>query len=235
MTAVQSTLESADGIGQAPPSSSSSSSAHPTLGGPSASSTEGSEEDEDPSQLFWVPAHLHPELAPGEFRAFLKEHAHAHALQSDTTSIAQGQSGGLTASSSAPAFSSSSAASPIASPFQDAVNRGGSLGRKRSMLSKQYTPRANDGVENESLPGLHRARTHRSSIYSSPLGTDADPGVSLDDLQKLEELADEAAKSNDPSKLRSMLRRSWSIGGGAEQGELHPRLPERGAQTLNQS
>lgn len=87
------------------------------------------------------------------------------------------------------------------------------------MLSKQYTPRVNDGVENEMPVGsLHRARTHRSSIYSSAKGTDDDPGVSLVDLQKLEELAEEAAKSNDPAKLRTMLRRSWSIGGGSEQG-----------------
>src|SRR4051812_9278154 len=28
----------------------------------------------DSSHLFWVPAHLHPELAPAEFRAFLAEH-----------------------------------------------------------------------------------------------------------------------------------------------------------------
>ena len=218
MTAVQSTLDGADGI--VPQQN-----LHSTPSASTSSSTEGSEEEEDQSQLFWVPAHLHPELAPGEFRAFLKEHAHAHALQSDTTqqsTLGSGSGGGqgsLTASSSAPAFSSSSSSSPP-SPFQDAVNRGGSLGRKRSMLSKQYTPRANDGVENEMPVGsLHRARTHRSSIYSSALGTDEDPGVSLVDLQKLEELADEAAKSNDPAKLRTMLRRSWSIGGHSEQGE----------------
>jgi hypothetical protein len=29
----------------------------------------------DPSHLFWVPAHVHPELAPGEFKAFIKDHA----------------------------------------------------------------------------------------------------------------------------------------------------------------
>jgi len=31
----------------------------------------------DDGGLFWVPAHLHPELAPGEFRNFLKQHTHA--------------------------------------------------------------------------------------------------------------------------------------------------------------
>ncbi|KAF2472561.1 uncharacterized protein BDR25DRAFT_284060 [Lindgomyces ingoldianus] len=30
-------------------------------------------EDEDPSKLFWVPARLHPELAPKEFKTFIEE------------------------------------------------------------------------------------------------------------------------------------------------------------------
>ena len=34
------------------------------------------------------------------------------------------------------------------------------------------------------------------------------PQLSISDLQKLEELAEEAAQSDDPSKLRSVLRRS---------------------------
>src|SRR6266852_4896142 len=34
----------------------------------------GSDSD-DPFHLFWVPANMHPEIDPGQFRAFLKEHA----------------------------------------------------------------------------------------------------------------------------------------------------------------
>ncbi|CAB4410971.1 unnamed protein product [Rhizophagus irregularis] len=32
-------------------------------------------ETDNPSHLFWVPAHLHPEIAPNEFRKWLKNHA----------------------------------------------------------------------------------------------------------------------------------------------------------------
>ena len=37
------------------------------------------------------------------------------------------------------------------------------------------------------------------------------PQLTINDLQKLEELAEEASKSDDPSKLRSILRRSLSM------------------------
>ncbi|KAG9002166.1 hypothetical protein FRB94_013214 [Tulasnella sp. JGI-2019a] len=129
---------------------------------------------DDPSHLFWVPAHLHPELAPGEFRAFLKEHTSAHP-------------DGMGAMPRTLSHSLS----------------GSSMGRKKSMLSKQYRPSANDHIEDEKVVTVKR---NRSSIYSS-----AGPTLTIGDLQKLEELAEEAAKSDDPSKLRSMLRRSLSL------------------------
>lgn len=128
---------------------------------------------DDPLHLFWVPAHLHPEIAPGEFRAFLKEHARA---PSD---------------GSTPALSRSSSSSSR-------------LGRKTSMLSRQYKPRENDGVEDEEhvVPIQRR----KSAIYAN-----SGPQLSISDLQKLEELAEEAANSDDPSKLRNVLRRSLSL------------------------
>ncbi|KAG8860339.1 hypothetical protein FRB96_003988 [Tulasnella sp. 330] len=129
---------------------------------------------DDPSHLFWVPAHLHPELAPGEFRAFLKEHTSAHpdGMGAMPRTLSHNLSGT-------------------------------SMSRKKSMLSKQYKPSANDNVEDERVVTVKR---NRSSIYSS-----AGPTLTIGDLQKLEELAEEAAKSDDPSKLRSMLRRSLSL------------------------
>src|SRR5262249_9843785 len=41
----------------------------------SSSATSSNTLADDPFHLFWVPANLHPEIAPAEFRAFLKEHA----------------------------------------------------------------------------------------------------------------------------------------------------------------
>ncbi|KAF8523607.1 hypothetical protein JB92DRAFT_1542222 [Gautieria morchelliformis] len=128
---------------------------------------------EDPSHLFWVPARLHPELAPGEFRAFLKEHA---------------RDGGV-ALQRANSASSSSSTSPI--------------GRKKSMLSRQYRPSESDGVEEEEAVPIRRTK---SSLHSNPA-----PQLTISDLQKLEALAEEASVSDDPSKLRSMLRRSLSL------------------------
>lgn len=142
----------------------------------SPSSIEGSESDhsstvvgEDSFHLFWVPASLHPELAPGEFQSFLKEHA---------------REGGATLSRSGSGSSS--------------------LGRKRSMLSRQYKPHEGDGVEREEQ--IMPLRRNKSGIYAYP-----GPQLSISDLEKLEQLAEEASKSDDPTKLRSVLRRSISM------------------------
>ena len=129
---------------------------------------------DDPLHLFWVPAHLHPEIAPSEFRAFLKEHARAPP------------------DGSTPSLSRTSSSSSR-------------LGRKSSMLSRQYKPRENDGVgevEEHIVPIQRR----KSALYG-----EGGPQLSISDLQKLEELAEEAANSDDPSRLRSVLRRSLSL------------------------
>lgn len=137
-----------------------------------SSDEQESDVSEDPSHLFWVPARLHPELAPSEFRAFLKEHA---------------RDGGAALQRANSASSSSTS----------------SLGRKKSMLSRQYRPTESDGVEEEDVVPLRR---NKSSYYSNP-----GPQLTISDLQKLEALAEEASVSDDPSKLRSMLRRSLSL------------------------
>lgn len=70
-------------------------------------------EDEDPSKLFWVPARLHPELAPKEFKTFIEEKV-------DTIRRRSGDGDSL-------------------SP-DGALGRqgsGGGLRRKKSMLSRQ--------------------------------------------------------------------------------------------------
>ncbi|KAF8317781.1 uncharacterized protein EI90DRAFT_3084967, partial [Cantharellus anzutake] len=130
--------------------------------------------ESDTSHLFWVPAHLHPELAPAEFRAFLREHASAAPGSVDATT-----------------------------PLGRAMSRSRSLSRQTSMLSRQYKPRPDDGVENEDQTVINRSKS-RSSVYAAPQ-------LTMDDIQKLEILAEEAARSEDPSRLRSVLRRSLSM------------------------
>ncbi|CAI6331804.1 unnamed protein product [Periconia digitata] len=70
-------------------------------------------EDEDPSKLFWVPARLHPELAPKEFKTFIEEKV-------DTIRRRSGDSDTL---------------SPDGALGRQAS--GGGLRRKKSMLSRQ--------------------------------------------------------------------------------------------------
>ena len=132
---------------------------------------------DDPFHLFWVPASLHPEIAPAEFRSFLKEHARS---PSDGLETSEGPS--------------------PPSSFSSASN----LNRKRSMLSRQYRPQLNDGVEEENVVPLKR---NRSLLYPTNTG----PQLTISDLQKLEELAEEASVSDDPSRLRNVLRRSLSL------------------------
>ena len=144
-----------------------------TDGDSSSSSHEGEPEPtgptDDPFHLFWVPASLHPEIAPTEFRAFLKEHARA----------SPGDAGGnLSRSTSS------------------------GLGRRMSMLSRQYRPKDGDESEEEKVVPTRR---NRNSIYHPG------PQLTISDLQKLEQLAEEASASNDPTRLRTVLRRSLSL------------------------
>lgn len=68
------------------------------------------------------------------------------------------------------------------------------------MLSKQYTPRVGDMVEEEGVPSIRRG----SQGYG-------DTGMTLRDLQRLEEMVDDAdGDGDDPEKMRQRLRRSMS-------------------------
>ncbi|PPQ90736.1 hypothetical protein CVT25_010125 [Psilocybe cyanescens] len=147
---------------------------------------------DDPLHLFWVPASLHPEIAPAEFRAFLKEHARS-------------PSDGSAEQSTSPSSLSSSS----------------SLNRKRSMLSRQYRPKENDGVEEENIVPLKR---NRSLMYPTNPG----PQLTISDLQKLEELAEEASESDDPSRLRSVLRRSLSMNMSPSAIDMMDEIPDMG-------
>jgi hypothetical protein len=84
----------------------------------------GQEDESDPSRLFWVPAHLHPELAPKEFKTFIEDRV-------DKIRRRSGDSDTLSA---------------------DGLERSGSassLRRKKSMLSHQIDTKGNyeDGAE----------------------------------------------------------------------------------------
>ncbi|KAJ7583217.1 hypothetical protein C8J56DRAFT_863789 [Mycena floridula] len=169
---------------------SSGSSSHEESSSSELSSPSSSTQSDDPFHLFWVPASVHPEIAPAEFRAFLKEHARS-------------PDGGSTLLSRA--------------------NSGSSLGlgRKKSMLSRQYRPAENDGVEEDvNIVPLARSR--------SSLRSNQGPQLTISDLQRLEELAEEASTSDDPSKLRNILRRSLSLNVSPTALDRMDNIPEMG-------
>jgi len=72
------------------------------------------------------------------------------------------------------------------------------------MLSRQYTPRFGDKVEEEKVPPL----TRRGSQFR---GRNGEASPTLQDLQKLEELVENAELGDDPAKMRAMLRRSLTL------------------------
>lgn len=110
-------------------------------GVPTRAPAHGADED-DPSRLFWVPARLHPELAPTEFKTFIE----------DRVDRVRRRSGG-----------SEDTLSP------DGIERqgsGSSLRRKKSMLSRQIDtskPGYEDGAER-----LERKRSQGEHLQPHP-------------------------------------------------------------------
>ncbi|KAE9391339.1 hypothetical protein BT96DRAFT_925356 [Gymnopus androsaceus JB14] len=147
---------------------------------------------DDPFHLFWVPASVHPEIAPAEFREFLREHSRSPP-PSDGSTVSRSSS-----------LSSSG------------------LDRKKSMLSRQYRPSENDGV------GEHEERIVPLSRNRSTRYGNQGPQLTISDLQKLEELAEEASESDDPSKLRNILRRSLSLNVSPTAIENMKNIPDMG-------
>jgi hypothetical protein len=75
------------------------------------------------------------------------------------------------------------------------------------MLSRQYQPKVGDDAD-EDVPALPSLNRQRASIYG---GRSGEKGLTLHDLQKLEELVDEAGETDDPDQMRNLLRRSLSM------------------------
>ena len=135
----------------------------PDLPGLSAAGMPGvapspSDSEDDSSRLFWVPARLHPELAPKEFKSFLESKAEQ----------IRRQSGELSSSSS----DQSSRPSSLSSI-------GSGLRRKKSMLSRQIdnsNGRAGEGYQD----GAERLELKRS--ISQKIGPS---DVNLQELESL--------------------------------------------------
>ncbi|GAA5877501.1 hypothetical protein JCM1840_003874 [Sporobolomyces johnsonii] len=148
-----------------------------------------------PSQdLYWLPASLHPELAPQEFKAFIREQTRPDALARRTS---LGHSTSVS---------------------------GGRLGRRVSMLRGEYKPRKDDGVgEGGSGGGEGRTAELRRTASSGGAGAGSRRStlnfeeLTIKDLQRLEELAAKAESEGategegEGERLGRVLRRSLSL------------------------
>ena len=122
----------------------------------SMQSTDNDADSEDPSRLFWVPASVHPELAPKEFKTF---------IDSRVDSLKR-RSGEFTAPADGPPRSTSNSA----------------LQRKKSMLSRQIDNsdgRGADGYQD----GAERLERKRSSATPETLA--AQSNMNLHELEVL--------------------------------------------------
>jgi hypothetical protein len=135
-------------------------------------------DEQDPARMFWVPASVHPELAPQAFESFIQDRVKT--IKRSSLSLGS---------------------EPVPSSLSPASAEGGSLRRKKSMLSRQVNDSSGyqDGAER-----LERKRS--SVIHENGL-----PG-----LQELEDLAQDA----------SSLARRLSIDGSRNSLEAAPDAAE---------
>lgn len=101
----------------------------------------GDDDENDPSRLLWVPARVHPELAPSEFKSFLEKRVQSIRRRSGET-LLSAEGADLNRSDS------------------------GSLRRRKSMLSRQIDTSAGQGAVGY-VDGADRLERKRSSASSN--------------------------------------------------------------------
>lgn len=147
-----------------------------------------SADENDASRLFWVPARLHPELAPKEFKSFLESRAdHIKRTSGDFSSLGPERAGSM-----------------------------GGLRRKKSMLSRQIDNSHDftDGAERLERkrsqsrsamgPNLHELET----LVDDSDDSNKDPTPIVDGLHKLGLATDEDRPILPPAPPGASLRRS---------------------------
>jgi len=101
------------------------------------------DDDADPSRLLWVPAGVHPELAPSEFKSFVEKRMQSMKRRSSESSL---------------------------SPDSLERSDSGGLRRKKSMLSRQIENGGGHGVDGyfDNAERLERQRSQRQSEHNAP-------------------------------------------------------------------
>ena len=178
---------------------------------PSMPSSTASEDDS--SRLFWVPARLHPELAPKEFKSFLDSKAEQIKRRS-----------GELSSFSSPTSSRASSLS---------ADDGGGLRRKKSMLSRQID---NSSGYQDGADRLERKRSLRRERPTDPNLQELESMVSGDgskrsslDSQAFEENGDVILPSVPGSSLKRSTRTNYRRGGSVKGRQERPSYALRAA------
>ncbi|KIL93340.1 hypothetical protein FAVG1_03320 [Fusarium avenaceum] len=104
----------------------------------------GDDDENDPSRLLWVPARVHPELAPGEFKSFLENRVHSIRRRSGDSFLSAD------------------------TDTSDGDSGVGGLRRKKSMLSRQIDPSGERGASGY-IDGADRLERKRSRGHSHEL------------------------------------------------------------------
>ncbi len=173
-------------------------------------------DEDDSSRLFWVPARLHPELAPKEFKSFLDSKAEQIKRRS-----------GELSSFSSPTSSRTSSLS---------ASDSGGLRRKKSMLSRQIDSSAGyqDGADRlERKRSLNR-RDHPTDPnpnleeLESLVSGDISKRSSLDS-QAVEENGDVILPSVPGSSLKRSTRTNYRRGGSIKGRVERPTYAQRAA------
>lgn len=185
---------------------------------PTSISSSGSQSPKDPSHLFWVPASVHPEISPSDFRNFIKEHAARAVTQhvgADDAAAHDDTLPPLVVGDSPIAHRLNSVRRQQQEQQDSSDARGALLGRATSLsrrgstLRRQYRPEQDtDDTDEEKAP--RPLQRNRSGLSRGTYGL-AIPNLTIDDLQKLEAAAEQASQSQDPAMLRSVLRRTLSL------------------------
>ncbi|KAE8259730.1 hypothetical protein A4X13_0g812 [Tilletia indica] len=160
----------------------------------------------DPAHLFWVPASMHPEISPADFRKFLSDHAARavrdaristsapHSPVSPTSTSLSSEPPDISLSDRIAALRIQTDSSSVANTSSDLLSRSTSLTRRGSTLRRQYEPE-HDLIEEEARLA----------------GAAPKPALTLEELQQLEQIAEETTSSHDAARVRNVLRRNLSL------------------------
>ncbi|KAF5018159.1 hypothetical protein F66182_9869 [Fusarium sp. NRRL 66182] len=175
----------------------------------------GDDDENDPSRLLWVPARVHPELAPGEFKSFLENRVHSIRRRSGDSFLSTD------------------------SDISEGDPGSGGLRRKKSMLSRQIDNSGDRGAVGY-VDGAERLDRKRSRGHSHELSLEElvkDPTKAVQKFAQESQVAASGPESSADDMpilpavpgmgLRRSTRTTYRKGGSLRTGPLARRSGHR--------